>query len=264
MRYKQYLNEGYNPHAEELLKGLQVVYTHCMPYIKDLVKGGYDYIHKDMDLLYSGRNNNEPILPKDVRKDREPLDTDSDLHQILDDMMYKKFKMRGRSNSIFCTGDFLMAGGYGSNVYLIFPANKYQVLWSDSIRDLYNDRRTMFIAHLDREYLEYRNKILMGADPNKIDGLIMSLPTNIYALPDTHEYKKKLINNLNKKVMSTYHKGDIIGAIKSKNEIMVSCKYYIGLKHSDYNRVIKQYIHQKGITFPDKDVFYEWYERYIE
>jgi len=264
MRYKNYLNEeNYNPHAKQAMLGVQTVYTHCMPCINDLVKGGYSYLKKADDLMYSGRDSGQSILSKKVRTDRKPTDMEMDRHNILNDLFYKKFKTYARSNSIFCSGNLMTAGAYGSNVFIIFPAGQYQLLWSDKIKDLYNGALSdNLFDKYQKDYLKYREDILMKTKSEDLDKVLKSLPTDIYS--GDNKIKKDLIKSLNKDVLTTYRKGDIMGAIDSKNEIMLTCKYYIGLKHIDYNRVIKQYIDQNGTKFPDKEFFFEWYERYIE
>jgi len=263
MRYKQFLNEGYNPHAEELLKGVQVVYTHCMPFIKDLIKGGFNYLTKADDLLYSGRNENSSIIIKNVRNDRKPTDTDEDHHNIFDDILYKKFKVRSRSNAIFCTGNLMTAGDYGSSVYIIFPTGKYEVIWSDTIKDIYKSDAVRIIERWEQKYKTYRSKKIFHSNPVEIDDKLKKYPWNFFTLPKDNEFYMNMMKDLEKDFFSTYHKGDIMKAIDSNHEIMLTCKRYIGLKHMDYNRVIKQYIEQNKTKFPDKDFFYEWYERYI-
>jgi hypothetical protein len=268
MRYKKFLKEDiYNPHASDLYNGVLTVYKHCKPFISDLVKGNYNYLTKSEDLLYSGRNESLSVISKEVRKDRKPTDMDHDLHSFYDMIFYKTFGIKSRSNSIFCSGNLHVAGGYGLNVYIIFPAGKYQSLWSDEIKDLYNNPYTdQIITKYQSKYNDYRQDILSKSDDLKKE--LKLLPWNILNISNTNPIKQKLFKELykefNKEIMSTYHKNDIINGIKSNKEIMLTCKYYIGLKYNDYNRVIKQYIEQNKTKFPEKEFFMEWYDRYIE
>jgi hypothetical protein len=235
-----------------------------MPYIKDLVKGGFNYLEKSDDLLYSGRYSNDSIITKKVRTDRKSTDMNYDLHKMYDDIFYKKFKIYARSNAIFCSGSMIVAGGYGSTVYSIFPAGKYQVIWSDKIYDLYkNDVTTDILIKYNIKYRNYRMDILDATNNStELKHLLKKLPQNM--MSSNSEIKKQFFQEMDKKVLSTYHKGDIMKAIKSKNEIMLTCNYYIGLKNIDYNRVIRQYIEQNKTKFPEKEFFIEWYDRYIE
>jgi len=268
MRYQEYLKEEtYNPHAKRLLPGMQTVYTHCMPYIKDLVKNGYSYLKKSDDLLYSGRKDDQLVINKYVRNDRNPTDTNYDLHLLYDKEFYKLFKVKSRSNAIFCTGSYISAGGYGNNVYIIFPAGKYEVVWSDNIRDLYSSDADRIIARWKSKYKIHRDRKLIKTNLSDIDKELKKLPynfiENLSSIPDNNEFKKGLMKELHKEIFSTYHKGDIMKAINSNHEIMLTCKYYIGLKYIDFNRTIKQYIDQMKTTYPTEEIYYKWYEQYI-
>ena len=260
MRFKQFLNE--NTNTKELLEGLQLVYTNCMPYIKDLVKEGYSYIKKNQDVLYSGKNDNNSIITKTVRTDRNPMNTEYDLHLFLDRQFYKKFKIKPRSSAVFCSGAFQTADGYGTP-YLIFPVNKYQIIWSNKIRDLYLDFDKSFLRYWTQKYHDERSKIFANFTNDEIRKNLKKYPYEFLILPDNNKFMKSFVKDMEKEVFSTYQKGNLMDAIKSKHEIMVICKSYIGLKHSIFNRVVKQYIDQNKTTFPTDEIFYEWYHKYI-
>jgi len=229
MRLKQYITEGIREQdIEKLQEGMELVYTHCMPYINDLIKGGFNYLRKDDQLLYSGRNSDSLIINKKVRTDRKPSDMKVDLHKLYDDLFYKRFKVHARSNAIFCTGVMMVAAGYGNTVYAIFPVGKYQVIWSDDIYDLYNDYS---VSNIIKKYKDLSDE--------------------------------EFLKEMDDKVISSYHKGDVMKAIRSKNEIMLTCKSYIGLKNYKFNRVARQYIEMNKDKFPEKEFFMEWYNRYI-
>ena len=71
-----------------------------------------------------------------MRDNRRPLDTPLWLHTVLDDWFYKKFKVRARSNALFCSFNDHLARNYG-NVYRVFPIGKYQAISSFKVKDLY-------------------------------------------------------------------------------------------------------------------------------
>lgn len=263
MRYRQYLNETINDKVT-LQIGVEVVYKHCMPFIKDLISGGFDYLQKNDDLLYSGRNKNKNVFVQHTRTNRKPVDMDYDLYLIYDKLFYKKFGIKGRSNAIFCSGDISVVSSYGAP-YIIFPAGKYKFLWSDQIKDLYMDKySSITIDLIINEYQQYRrHKLRLLTNKSDIIKFVKEYPVDFYSAPDTNKFKIDFYKKLNKKVIDTYYTSNIMTAIKSGHEIMIKCSYYVGLNYMDYNRVIKQYIDQNGTTYPSKEFFYEWYEKYI-
>jgi hypothetical protein len=100
----------------------------CKPYLND--------ISKNLEMMYSGRRISKDWFIKKVRGDREPRDMDWEIHRLLDDMFYKKFGWKARSNVVFVTGDVYETKHYG-NPYMIFPVGKYKFIYSDDIPDLY-------------------------------------------------------------------------------------------------------------------------------
>lgn len=72
------------------------------------------------------------------RSQRKAKDTKEELSNAFDDLLRQSHFKTLRSNSIFCSGDWNQAEGYGE-VYLIFPKNGYSVLWSPKYRDLFGD-----------------------------------------------------------------------------------------------------------------------------
>ena len=263
MRFRNHIEEGYNPHRGLMQKGIELVYTHCMPFIKDLVKGRYNYLTKNQDLLHSGRKGSDPIIKKNIRTNRKPSDMDMDLYNYYDKTFYKKFGIKGRSGSLFCSGDSHMAGGYGDTNYIVFPVGKYEILWSDEIRDLYKNPYSDMI--IDR-YLNiyYDQRILMLDDPSiNPDVALKKYPYDFFSTSDTYSIKKEFNKTMDEKIFSTYQTGNLMKAIDSHHEIMMQSKGFVGLKWIDFNAKIKIYIETMGTTFPDDDVFNKWYETYF-
>jgi hypothetical protein len=71
------------------------------------------------------------------RDNRYPKDTPQEIHELLDDALYKKFKWRPRSQGVFA-GHYSVALGYGVP-YVFLPVNGYKYIWSKTINDLYSD-----------------------------------------------------------------------------------------------------------------------------
>ena len=184
MRLQQYLNEDIVKERIELIE------KNCQPFLKQMKSVNF----KNGDLLYSGRKSSDEFNKKRVRKDRNPTDTPIKFHNWLDDWFYKKFGIRARSNSVFCTGDTDVIETYG-NQYVIFPIGKFKIIWNSQLKDLFN------IVHFDYGIEHW-----------------------------IEEFLKK---------SKTYKTGDLQGAIKSKNEIMLHCKeYYILEFQSSTNAMV--------------------------
>ncbi len=229
MRFKQYLTEDFLPSIEYTINTL---YRDCMPFIIDISK-----LPITQNMIYSGRKGNQYIIKKDVRKGRKPLDTPRYDHELFDDLLYDKFKIKGRSDTLFVTGDPSIASGYGNSVYMIFPIGSYKIIWSDMVSDLYNNH------YINQIYNKY----------------------NI-SFKDVHDkhYDERLIKDLKKNIISTYYIGNIKKAINSGYEIMLSCKEYYGIKWNKYFYQVRSYVYRMGTDKPTADNFAEWVERYYK
>lgn len=72
-----------------------------------------------------------------TRKDREPTDMCGEVHAILDDLFYNKFKVYARSQTVFCFPSYKGARQYGSKQNIILPAGNFDYIWSSNIDDLF-------------------------------------------------------------------------------------------------------------------------------
>ncbi len=228
-----------------------------MPYINDLVKGGYSYYDKDDDLLYSGRNESKSMFFKSVRKDRKPKDIKLDRHNFMDNAFFEKFKIKGRSQTLFCTGDSYMSRLYNDDAYLIFPINNYQILWSDKITDMYKN------AYIDMVFDKNKTEILkIRNDQYNKTGDIKFANDYISDPVRKEEYLIKLKKDIDKRILSTYHLGNVMKAIHSKNEIMLYTNKFIGLKRYDYDHIVKSYIDKFGVKTPNEKNLNRWWDIY--
>jgi hypothetical protein len=85
--------------------------------------------------LYRGVNRPvSTIFVGASRGDRRNMGTPDDVQETLDDYLSGNDFSALRSNSIFCTGDRMDAGGYGDE-YLIFPINGFNFTWNLKIHD---------------------------------------------------------------------------------------------------------------------------------
>jgi hypothetical protein len=75
---------------------------------------------------------------KRVRDNRYAKDTPQEVSDAIDDEFDGNFGWRPRSEGLFCTGDAHFAGGYGT-IYTVWFTDGYQYIWSDNVRDLYQE-----------------------------------------------------------------------------------------------------------------------------
>jgi len=155
MRFKQYLTEGIKSKKEILA----LIEKDCKPFL-----AGWRKLKID-EFLLSGRQSKTFFAKKQVRKNREPVDTPLDIHKLLDDWFYKKFGVRSRSNAVFCSFDEKIANFYGKP-FLVFPISKYKAVSSKIVEDLFD----LFYSDTDdieNEYSEHNGEIIKLLEKGK-------------------------------------------------------------------------------------------------
>jgi predicted kinase len=90
-------------------------------------------------LLYRGvPGGDDDFLYQEYPTNRKPTASSEEFHNFLNKVFKAKGFKTNRSNSVFCTGDWTEAASYG-NVYVVFPKNGFNFLWSPKITDAYNN-----------------------------------------------------------------------------------------------------------------------------
>jgi hypothetical protein len=69
------------------------------------------------------------------RTDRKPANTPKEIHEVLDNLLYKKFGWRPRSEGVFCIADSEEASDYGYPM-IVFPYDGFKYIWVPT-RDSY-------------------------------------------------------------------------------------------------------------------------------
>ena len=64
-----------------------------------------------------------------VRKDRKPRDSSMLSHELADHWFNTKYKLRPRSQGLFCTSNPNTAKRYGKLAY-VFPVGKFRYMWA--------------------------------------------------------------------------------------------------------------------------------------
>lgn len=169
---------------------VEFIKKNCMPYLKDWKNTG---LFPDKP-LYSGREaeRSTNIILKNVRQDRKPTNTKPIVHNYLNNYFVDKFKIALRSKTIFAVGSVSTTLIYGEP-FIIIPVGKYEIYWSPKVNDLY-------------QFYVDMGLLISDGEP--------------FFRDDSHE--KVFYDGMN-----SYKKGDLKGAIKSRNEVMVYTKQVI-------------------------------------
>jgi hypothetical protein len=83
---------------------------------------------------FSHENLPIPAFIKAVRPDRKPRDSDKDWHVSVDYAISLAGKTANRSNSLFTSGSYGVATGYG-NTYVVIPIGDFNYTWHVDIND---------------------------------------------------------------------------------------------------------------------------------
>lgn len=199
--FRQFLNEGQSPFKN-------LIDTKCSGYIAEsgmigfLVRG-MKRVKPDLE-IQTADGTKVPYAICSTHESRRPLDTNTTMHDIVDDWFYDKFGWYARSeNVLFCLGDADVQSTemYG-NAFMVFPiGNDLKYVWSNDITDLSG---RLWAVFGNDEIEQKRSRIEMELD------------------------KANFINT------------DLKKAIKvATHEIMINCKQYIVVPWK-YHDVVKQ------------------------
>lgn len=152
-------------------------------------------------VLYRGTRSYEDIEIKVRRKDRRPSNTPEFISKEIDKLFQKKFGWKPRAQGIFASGDRYATRIYGE-CHLFFPIGDYRYIWSKEVKDFYRD--------------EYVDDYVLRRDTGVVEDWI-------------------------KEATGKYQSNDLVGAIKSRSEIMfdVGRYYIVKRKFEDYLKGLK-------------------------
>lgn len=176
MKFQSYLNESNTP-IEEIISTLK---SECGDYV-DQIKS-LPYLKCS---LVSGRNETKLFLKKPIRKDRKSLNTPSEIHNIMNGLFYDKFGIKARSETMFCYFNdinSLSNGNMYGKYYLVFPINKFKLIYSEEVKDLYVDLSGLFFNHFD----------VVSRD---LDEIIKQKQKEVFYIADKHNKDHYMIMN---------------------------------------------------------------------
>lgn len=144
-------------------------------------------------------------LIKNVRQNREPLDTPRQISTWVDDAFEEIFGWKPRSQGLFCTGSLFQTTDYGQ-AFQIFPMGKFKYVWSPDITDM--------IAPIKRISREL--KISYPGGP-------------VSHITATKEQLAEFNERIREFITEKYIDENLHDAIGKHREIMFSCKQYLAV-----------------------------------
>jgi hypothetical protein len=191
MYYHGHLNK------ENREKKKQILEKECSKFFNLLKKKSY---------VFRGIENLSSDFKKvKARKNRQPRDTPSYVHEKLDEMFQKHFGWKVRSEGVFTSGNSELED-YG-DIFLFAPIGNFKYIWSANIKDLYHKLLTM------------------GAVPPS-----RNIPNDL--IMDMFDKRSDEVEDLIKK----YHHNEGLNiATRYETEIVFKCDYYYLLNVTDEN-----------------------------
>lgn len=136
MRVSELLEDEERSDMLEMRRAVKAIVKDCQPFLRKF--GGDRLLYRGSRSISHGPQ--VEFSKRKVRADRRPMNTAEDVHRQMDDWFEKRFDVRARSSTLFATGNFREAKGYGT-VYAVFPIGEFRHFWSEKIEDLYVDLR---------------------------------------------------------------------------------------------------------------------------
>ncbi len=166
----------------------------------------YELYKKYNKFFFRGVEENiETWTKKIARQERKPRAMGWEVKNYLDDRFQEMFGWRAR-NGVFATSDIEHVNNNFDNPYVIFVPNGFKYVWSTEFMDLNLGDGDAWLECID---------------------FILSPKTDIEDEEDeddrrlVKQYQENLISGL-----ESFTNKDIIGALKSGNEISFKCKHY--------------------------------------
>jgi hypothetical protein len=171
----------------------------------------------------------ENIIKVTTRKDRKPRDIPLYIHNILNDLFYKKFKVKVRSECVFCRKM--------DEVWrkVVVPIGKYYFYYNNFVSDLYEDANLRPFEkdpplEIDRTFkYQFCNWIAYYKRNIKTwDDIVIKLLDG-QEPEERKAYEKIMSEILNKYFVSNYNKTDNVNDLSKVDpsvEIAIHCDQY--------------------------------------
>lgn len=147
MKFNEYLTEISRFQLEQYGVIKAIEHT-CKPFIREFRNTGIDR------LIWRGTSKpiKKAIAEITPRKNRYPKDMPEELHDLLDNEFYNKFKWRPRSEGVFTTSKKVTAERYGSRITIFIPVGEYEYVYNTNISDLYSEVGVEWSADVESDW----------------------------------------------------------------------------------------------------------------
>lgn len=230
----------------------QALSKHC----KDIIKV-YKELNKNtfttQRFIYRGIRANDDALYGKPFEARKPKDSNTELHDMVNDAIKHYGFEANRENAMFVTGDRSQASGYGYSLYIMFPVDGFKFTWSQTVKDLVLDSGKK-LEMMDRDIVDQIREIVAEAKKTNPD-LPFAYPSELFSsgysydsdyerlsdavdkgiLPDTvQELLDSVLTNDSIQKHFKFTDQDLFKAILSNKEIYIKSPYYaVNVNHLD-------------------------------
>lgn len=182
-------------------KALQLIKRDCGPWLKHV---GKHLVYRGFVFRPRTKTSIEDVFLCQVRKDRRPKDSSKELHDLVNEYLFKHSGIHYRSEAVF-VGALDMAQEYGSP-FAIFPIGDFHYAWSKDIKDPWaeneddttQEQREENLAKLKKK-LESRDDVYIydkGIDEAlRLNHEIMISCNSYYAIPISSVTFETLFND---------------------------------------------------------------------
>ncbi len=118
----------------------RMLQQYCAPYLNEI--GGLHNALVEFPLYRGvGHKLGGSVMKVPVHQFRAPRDTKSEDHRLANDWFQKKFSVRYRGQSLFCSGSRHTADAYsiGGQSAIVLPVGNYSYCWSQRYFDMNTD-----------------------------------------------------------------------------------------------------------------------------
>jgi len=237
-RLKAYLNN-----SKDLSEAIEGIKSDCAPFIKEMKISWKTFPR----LFYRGMESTDKYIHT-VRKDRRPLSTPREIHDLVDFHMKKKFGWKPRSEGVFATSDSQTASTYGKSCYF-FPIGNYKYIWSPSVRDLFVSV-LQYGVDVDKKDAEKTYEIYWDSKkaPHnsflKKDPIFQSSKSKKEYVTRAMKNRDKILNDNIKKYVDQCLDDGLEKALYMDREVMFRCDSYYAINKDmiDGDLLIKELI----------------------
>lgn len=190
---------------------------HCQPYLNKV--GGFknavfvNPMYRGMSDLSFDKGTHSKVI--NVNQNRQPTDTPIGIQTLIDDWFEDEYGVRFRQTSLHCSGNIVTALAYSDNrkdPLIVLPIGNFNYCWSLIVRDMFDDLGAFEYSQPGGDIGSSRERIKTW-NKDKVDAFM---------------------NRSNYRVNE-----GLVTAIKSQNEIMVSCREALVIQHSFLRTLVR-------------------------